>query len=280
MKALKIFVVVTALIVGLGGTLDIADAVGCGQLGQGSCGVAAHPSTQSFRGLIAITGHPGVLDTAAHSGTKPGCADCSWQLVVECAPNSPDAAQRLCIQAACRNGTEERIYLTTDAVTDEMVGEVCLRAGEHVVAVGDDAAARVGDWLKDARPPPMTIATKPKLQTLAGLPTLFSAGNPAAPPVALAGAGITETVTIGPARATWAFGDGASLGPVAADATVQHTYARGLTAHGTLTTVWGATYTIRYAGVTAGPYTAAGTLTRTQAFVLPVDTSSPDLVSH
>src|SRR4051794_33531461 len=51
---------------------------------NGGATLTADQARGEFHGLIMVEGQPGVLDTAAHSGTEPGCGDCEWTLVISC----------------------------------------------------------------------------------------------------------------------------------------------------------------------------------------------------
>ncbi|HWB66413.1 MAG TPA: hypothetical protein VG708_06260, partial [Mycobacteriales bacterium] len=140
--------------------------------------------------------------------------------------------------------------------------------------------ADVAKYLKDVTPPDLVISTRPRDGTLAGLPTWFAAHAPSRlRPTPFGSGQITETITIHPMRSKWQFGDGTAVTRTAT-ATARHTYLRGGHRRGRLTTRWGATYTISYAGGSYGPYHATGTLVRRQRFSMPVHTSRPVLVSH
>jgi hypothetical protein len=99
-------------------------------------------------------------------------------------------------------------------------------------------------------------------------------------PAPFGGPDITETITIAPSQADWRWGDASISGWTPAKTTLTHSYIKGGVAHGRLATKWGATYTITYQGQVFGPYDATGQLTKQQTFTLPVDTSTPTLVSH
>lgn len=248
-------------------------------------GVTADQSRGDFHGLIAITGHPDVFAMSARSGTTAGCADCVWSLVTACAQSDPgNGGGTLCHGAVtdpnCRRGVLERLFLTDSEVTFEYRATLCIRAGEHVVPVGDIARADVDRYLKDVRPPRLIIRTSPRGETLAGLPTYFTAVSPHQAPRPFGGPQVSEAITIAASRTYWTWGDGQSSGWTAVSTRQTHRYVHGGIAHGRLTAIWGATYTITFDGATYGPYDATGQLTRSQDFTLPVDTSSPRLVSH
>jgi hypothetical protein len=172
------------------------------------------------------------------------------------------------------------VYLTTDAFLDRIEGTVCVGGPDHVVDVGDRAAADVARYLRNVRPPDLVIATRPATATLAGLPTYFRARPPAGlGPVPFGGPGITETITIAVSHVAWRWGDRGGSGWVAAGRTLRHTYAHGAIARGRLAVSWSATYTITYAGATYGPFDGTGRIIGVQRFRLPVRTSSPVLVS-
>jgi hypothetical protein len=257
---------------------------GCGGFEGGTCGAAA-TSAGDFHGLLAIGGAPWVIDDAAHDGTQAGCNDCSWSLVLACRPDAPGAPnQQGCTnrRGGCRRRQlSYRLYLSTDADANQLLGVVCIGGPDQPVPVGDIAKTDVDRYLRDVTPPDLVITTAPRDATLAGLRTSFSAQPPATlQPQPFGGPLVTETITIAPARASWHWGDGATTGWVATSATLAHSYLRGGLAHGALASRWGATYTITYAGQTFGPYDAVGQLTKRQQFTLPVRTSTPVLVSH
>jgi hypothetical protein len=260
----------------------------CGGEWQTRCGVNSNQDSGQFHGLIAVQGAPWVFAASAHSGTKAGCGDCTWSIVLACPEATPGdpGSERSCAAAsdaaAChRRQLLYRIYLTTDAVTDEIAGTICLGGARQPIPIGDHAAADVQRYLKNVIPPGLDITTRPKTATLAGLATYFSARPPATlKPVPFGGPEITETITIAPSKADWRWGDSEASGWTKAASTLTHSYIHGGSAHGDLTTRWGATYTITYGGQTFGPYDATGHLTKRQAFTLPVHTSSPTLVSH
>jgi len=231
---------------------------------------------------------------AAHSGTQPGCGDCVWTLVIACVLDSPNDPhnQISCNGAAqgprCDPGqTAYRLFLTTDAVTNQLVDTLCLGGPGDVIAVGDVAAADVDRYLKDVVPPQMQVTVQPPNGVLAALPAYFQARPPAQlPPQQFGGPQVIETITITAAHYRWDWGDGTQPlqtddpgGPYP-DGQVTHTYNRSahLVAH--LTTQWSASYTVTVAGQTFGPYDATGTVQRTQPIRIVVDRARSHLVSH
>jgi hypothetical protein len=263
-----------------------ADAPNCAAPWTGHCGVGANQGGGYFHGLIAVDGAPWVLNVAAGAGTQAGCGDCSWDFVLACAHGAPGDPGTISVctgaAAGCRpDQLLYRVFLTTDAVVDEIVGTVCLGGGAEVRPIGDEAQAQVEQYLQDVVPPDLVITTRPNTATLAGLLTYFSARPPAAlEPAPFGGPDVTETITIAPIELNWQWGDGAASGWTAADSTVTHTYVHGGRMNGALVARWGATYTLTYQGQSFGPYNATGQLTKQQAFSLPVHTSSPTLVSQ
>jgi hypothetical protein len=260
----------------------------CGGEWQNQCGVNANQSAGDFHGLIAVRGAPWVLNRAGHSGTTAGCGDCSWTIVTACNTESPDnPGGPLTCAAAANSPTCDpgqllfRLYLTTDAVTDALEGTLCLGGNVQPIPISDEAAGDVQRYLRDVTPPDLTISTKPRLATLAGLPTYFSARSPSTlKPAPFGGPQVTETITIAPIRSDWRWGDGTASGWAKSVTSLTHAFAHGRKAVVTLTTRWGATYTIGFAGETFGPYDAVGQLTKLQTLVLPVHTTSPTLVSR
>jgi hypothetical protein len=120
----------------------------CGGLQSSKCGVTGDAG--HFHGLIAVDGDPWVLADAAESGTKPGCGDCRWSIVLACATESPTnpGSERLCVGAVhaaeCKPGQLlYRIFLTTDAFIDQVEGVICLGRGQDPIPIGDQAAADV-----------------------------------------------------------------------------------------------------------------------------------------
>lgn len=188
------------------GSASLAFANPCSGRSVATCGgVTADQPHGDFHGLIAVTGHPDVLAAGAHAGSQPGCGDCVWTLLSACphsAPN-PAGADSLCHGAVgapnCPRGVLERLYLSDQVVTFELRATLCLRAGEHVVPVGDLARADVDRYLKNVRPPRLAITTKPGHETLAGLPTYFTAAPPRTlGPHPFGGGQVTEAITLAP----------------------------------------------------------------------------------
>ena len=288
-------IVVSALALALptAARADSDGTTGCGSLLQSECGVHANTSGD-FHGLIMVPGQPGVLDKAAHSGTKTGCGDCSWELILACLHNDPSHPENQdpCANAVdggqCRKGELLfRLYLTTDAVTNELVDLVCLGGIKDVVPVGDRAALDVQQYLKDVKPPDLALHVAPPKGIPAGLPTYFWVRPPAdLAPTPFGNGQITETITIAPQRYDWTWGDGHTSGWTT-DAggpyptgTLTHTYDKADRYDGHVVTEWGATYTITVAGQTFGPYDATGTLTKSQPFSTVVLRARSTLVSH
>jgi hypothetical protein len=278
-------VVATPVVLLAAASAAAAASRGCGSLDSGRCGVTT--SGNHFHGLIAVGGSPWVLDEAAHAGSRPGCGDCSWSLVLACPDASPnDPAGTSCAAAAdspaCRPGERlYRVYLSTDTELDRVQGTVCIGGADQVVPVGVIARADVERYLRNVTPPRLLVRTRPAGATLAGLPTFFTAMPPRSlAPAPFGGPTVTETITIRALGVTWRWGDGSSSGWTEASGTVAHTYDRGGPASGSLTTRWVATYTVSFAGAEFGPYDAARRLTQRQRFGLPVRTSSPVLVSR
>jgi hypothetical protein len=272
---------------------------GCGpDRNETSCGsVVADQVAGDFHGLIAVKGQPEVLATAAHAGTSAGCGDCVWTLVMMCLANTPTDPhnQQPCVGAGrslkCRpQQTAFRLYLTTAAATNQLVQTLCLGGIDDVIPIGDIAAADVARYLKDVTPPALVLRSQPPREAIAGLPAYFMVRSPTdLRPTQLNGSAqdIVETITIAPLHYVWSWGDGSSdlqtddAGAPYPDGHVTHTYASGGTVHGSVTTQWGATYTITTAGQTFGPYDATGgVVPRIQPFTLPVATAHSHLVSH
>src|SRR4051794_18895852 len=114
------------------GVATAANERSCGALLTTSCGVQGDAKEGDFHGLIMVPVRPGVLETAAHSGTQSGCGDCTWTLIIACVFDGPDTAEQTpCARAGrapqCDPGqTLYRLYLTTDAVTNLLVDTLCL----------------------------------------------------------------------------------------------------------------------------------------------------------
>lgn len=247
-----------------------------------------------FHGLIMVPGQPSVLDTAAHSGTKAGCGDCTWTLILACLYNLPSQPQNQdnCTGASdsahCGKGQMQfRLYLTTDAETNRFIDVLCLGGAKDVVPVGDQAAADVARYLKDVTPPLLDLHLDPPNGIPAGMPAYFWVRPPTnLAPVPFGGGQISETITLAPTRYDWAWGDGSSSGWTTdagapyPSGTLTHTYDVAGRYHGTVTTEWGGTYTITLLGQTFGPYTAIGTVTRTQPFDTLVLSAHSTLVSQ
>jgi hypothetical protein len=284
-RAAVVAAVALASVLG-GATAHAVPKTDCGGVLGSSCGVQAESG--EFHGLLAVGGSPWVFAAATHSGTRPGCGDCTWSIVLACATNSPGGpgGTARCAPAANSPTCQPqqllfRVYLTTDAVIDVIEGTVCIGGPDQPIGVSDVADANVKRYLKNAIPPSLRIATRPKAATLAGLITYFTARLPATlRPTRLSGSGITETITIAPSKADWRWGDASTSGWTSSTTTLTHSYVHGGVAHGSVTTRWGATYTITYQGQTLGPYDATGQLRKRQLFTLPVRTSSPILVSN
>jgi hypothetical protein len=270
------------------------DSDKCGSLLTSSCGVEGDAGAGQFHGLIAVDGRPEVLATAAHSGTKPGCGDCSWTLVIACIFDSPGDThnQNQCVgstqgQRCHRGQTAYRLFLSTDAIQNTLVDTLCLGGPGDVIPVGDMAAADVDRYLKDVTPPVMHVTVQPPNGVLSSLPAFFQAEPPAdLQPQPFGGPQVTETITITPAHYTWEWGDGTAPlqtddpGSPYPDGHVTHTYDRAAHVTVALTTEWSATYTITVAGQTFGPYDATGTVQRTQRIPLVVARARSHLVSH
>ena len=267
----------------------------CGDLVESNCGVHAATPSGDFHGLIMVPGQPSILDTAAHSGTQPGCGDCTWTLIRACMYNTPGnpSDQDVCLGATgspvCDKGQMlYRVYLTTDAETDRYVDAICLGGAgtQQVVPVGDIAAADVQRYLKDVTPPVLDLHLDPSNGIPAGMPAYFWVRPPAdLGPVPFGGGQVTENITLKPERYDWRWGDGQSSGWIAdagapyPDGTLTHTFDTARRYSGTLTAEWGGTYTITVAGQTFGPYDAIGTVTRTQPFATLVLAARSTLVS-
>lgn len=266
-----------------------AAADDCGDLPVSvSCGTSADPESGSFHGLIGVTGQDWVLSLASHSGDTAGCGDCVWTIALDCpltAPGNPDSSVGCGgFSAGSRCPADElpfNLYLTTATVVNELVGLICLGGRSHIVLVGADAEADVERYLQDVRPPELLIHRRPHGPTLTGLPTYFSASVPveATRPVGFGSSTVSESITLDPRQVDWAWGDGSSSGWLPSEETAEHRYLSGGVQLGTLTTRWGATYTATFEGRTVGPFTATGTVDRSQPFTEPVDTSDPTLVS-
>jgi hypothetical protein len=270
-----------------GSTASASPGTKCVGFNTGTCGVGADPTDGDFHGLIAVHDVPWVLDISSHSGTTTGCGDCSWSVVLDCHTQSASdpGPTHDCTGANNSAGCHRpqllyQLFLSTDAVTDELVGTLCLGGGIDPIPLGDHAAGDVKRYLQDVIPPNLSIATKPKAAALAGLATYFTSSAPELTPTPFGNGEITESITIAPIRADWRWGDGSRSGWAAAATTVTHTYLSGGNDAVRLTTRWGATYTITFDGQTVGPYQAVGQLTKQQQITLPVLTSTPTLVSR
>jgi hypothetical protein len=248
-----------------------------------------------FHGLIMVPGQPGVLAIAGRSGTKRGCGDCEWTLIVACVFNNPNDPinQRSCSNAnrsqLCQPGeTLFRLYLTTDAVKNRLVETLCLGGADEIIGVGDIAARDVQRYLHDVIPPRMKLTIQPPSGALAGLPAYFMVRPPAGLTPQRFGnpSAVTEDITITPAHYGWVWGDATAAvhtddaGGKYPSGTLTHTYTKAGHVAGTVTTQWTATYTITVAGQTFGPYDASGgAVELTQPFALTVDAAHAHLVS-
>lgn len=267
---------------------DAATPGHCTNIGILGCGVGANQDAGEFHGLLAVRGVPWVLDLAAHSGTEQACGDCSWTLMLACASASPGDPTSInaCTGASTTGNCTKgqllyKVFLSTDAVLDRVVGTVCLGGPQQPVPVGTEAFGDVERYLKDVTPPDLDISTSPRGATLAGLATYFTAGVPGSlTPVPFGSGEVTETITLDATRTDWHWGDGSASGWLSASTPLVHSYLHGGIARLTVRTRWGATYTINYQGETFGPYDATGHLVRVQRLALPVDTSAPTLVSR
>jgi len=263
-------------------------AASCPGVYASTCGVIADPGGGDFHGVIAVDGSSWVLASAASGGTEPGCGDCTWTLVLACPnvyANDPGSEGNACLDAfgttTCPPGEALfRLYLTTRAVLDEMTGTVCVGPDHPVVPVSDIAALDIEDYLTDVRPPDLAIVRRPRGATLAGLTTYFSARNPARGRSTVVGRGsITEAITIRPESLDWHWGDRSASGWSGRRTAATHVYRDGGSVRGRLDTRWSAVYTIRYAGLTLGPYDADRTVNHDQRFALNVRTASQSLVA-
>lgn len=259
-------------------------------------GVVSDQQAGQFHGLIMVPGMPGVLDGAAHAGTQPGCGDCEWTLLIACLSNNPDHPheQNACTGAGDSRPCEPgqvlyRLFLTTATERNRLAQTLCLGPTQHVVAVGDQAAADVKRYLDDVVPPDLVVDVQPPHGVLADLPAYFRLRPPAGlHPRQFGGDQVTEAITITPAHYRWHWGDSSpdlrtdDAGGSYPDGGVTHTYATAGRVHGSVTTQWSATYTVTVAGAgTFGPYDATGgTISRTQPFTLTVDSARSHLVSH
>jgi hypothetical protein len=260
---------------------------------NGGASVVADQQHGEFHGLIMVSGQPDVLETAAHSGTQPGCGDCEWTLILACLHDSPSdtGPDTTCLAGATRKCPRGqfayRLYLSTTTESNRLVQEICLGSTNEVIPVGDIAAGDVDRYLKNVRPPDLTLTFQPPRGAIADLPTYFAVRPPAdLRPVPFGGGQVAETITIAPEEYQWIWGDGDATGWIT-DAggpyptgTLTHTYAAAGHLRGALTTRWGGKYTITVDGETFGPYDAVGTVTHTQAFTVPVAAAHSHLVSH
>src|SRR5947208_14630615 len=124
------YMLMVALITCFAWTGARASSDGCGpDRNSTACGsVYADKAAGQFHGLIMVAGQPDVLATAAHSGTRPGCGDCVWTLILMCRADAPidPPSQQACTGAGntlhCRRSQASyRLYLTTDADTNVLV---------------------------------------------------------------------------------------------------------------------------------------------------------------
>jgi hypothetical protein len=168
-----------------------------------------------------------------------------------------------------------------------MVGTECLGGVTTIVPVGQVAAADIERYLKNLRPPDLTIVVSPPTGAVVHLPTYFMAQPPSTlRPVPFGGGQVAETITIAPEQYSWSWGDGSvsgwtdDAGGPYPDGTLTHVYDGAGHLHGNLTTRWGGGYTVTVAGQTFGPYTAIGTVSRTQPFTIVVLEAHGALVSH
>jgi hypothetical protein len=247
---------------------------------------AADHSSGQFRGLIAINGDASLLKREASLAGSNGCDDCLWQVTVACQNNEPGDGR----QSGCRGAVDyptcrkrqlaERIFLARSGTGYGDVGIYCLGRGNRIVPIGEIAKGDVERYLKDVRPPNLTISFDPGT-SLAGLATkVRAAPDRALRPVPFGGQGVTETIKLAPVSQTWNWGDGQTATFTEASIRTSHTYATGGHLTASVTTTWGATYTLTYQGLTFGPYDATGRLTGRQTRAVTVVTSTPVLVSH
>lgn len=272
---------------------------GCDNRQVTSCvsgGLASDQEHGQFHGLIMVPGEPGVLNAAAHAGTQPGCGDCEWTLLQACVTNIPANGGN---PTTC-NGSGQaptcgpnevlyRLYLSTTAIRNQLVDQICLGPTKQVIAVGQQAALDVQRYLKDVTPLALLVTVQPPHGVLANLPAYFVVRPPTdLRPQPFGNGQITETITIKPAHYLWHWGDGSAdlatddPGAPYPDGTVTHTYVTAGHVRGAVTTRWAASYTITVPGAgTLGPYDATGgQISKTQSFDLTVTAARSHLVSH
>jgi hypothetical protein len=254
--------------------------------------VTADQAAGEFHGLIMVPGQPEVLDAAAHGGTQAGCGDCSWELILACLQNGAGQTdQGECTGSAkvpkCSKGqVAYRLYLSTNALKNQLVDVLCLGGTNDIVPVGDIAAADVQRYLKDVKPPDITVNIDPDNGVPAGLPAYFWVKPPSTGAAQFGKAQVSEAIMLKLLRFRWSWGDGqtadwtTNAGAPYPDGTVTHTYARSDHYAGQVTIEWGGTYTITVAGETFGPYNAIGTITGDEPFTITVLKAHSTLVSH
>lgn len=264
-----------------------------GGLQTGACGsLAADQARGDFHGLIMVRDDPSVLDRAAVAGTKAGCADCVWEVILACDTNRPATSGDLaaCAAAAnaagCKPGQELfRLYLSNDSVTDMLDGTVCLGNVNDVIPIGNIAAADVQRYLKDVAAPTEHIAISPPRGVPANIAAYFQIRTPTQQPQPFGNGLVRETITLAPQQYLWDWGDGTAsgwttdIGGPYPSGTLTHTYATSARLEGSVTTRWGGTYTVTVGGRTFGPYDAIGTVTRTQPFAVTVLAARSETVS-
>ena len=240
----------------------------------------------TYHGLIAITGDASFLQREQASTGSEGCSDCIWTLVIDCQMNQPGTGSQVECGSAqqnpqCHRGQlAEKLFLSRPGHGFGMVGVYCIGGGNRIVPIGDIARADVERYLKDVKPPSLDITFDPGT-SLSGLATRVRARpDRRLRAVPFGGQGVTETIKLAPVRQVWRWGDGQTATFTAATVRTTHTYVRGGHLTATVTTTWGATYTITYQGLTLGPYDATGQLTGQQSRPVTVVTSTPVLISH
>jgi hypothetical protein len=237
------------------------------------------------------TEDPSLLERSAHGGTQPGCGDCEWTLILAC-PFNPvtNNSGNACAASspACQPGQSlYRLFLSTDAITNQLVGDECLGGVNAIVPVSAIAAGDVQRYLKDVHPPDLIVGINPPKGALVNLPTYFAARPPATlQPTPFGGGQIRETITLAPQQYDWSWGDGedsgwtTDAGAPYPSGTLTHTYTTAGHVRVALTTRWGGTYTVTVAGQTFGPYAAIGTVSQGQQLPLTVLEARGSLVSH
>lgn len=254
------------------------------------CGAASNGT--SIGGVIVFPGWQSGEGADGTGGVSSTCEGCQWYLTPACWPNGPDngpdvmcGAAAMTCAARGEDGILMRVYLKRPGSGWQPVGTACVGGQNDVRTLADLQVDASRVYREQMHPGAATIRQE-DAYVLVNHAAYFSASGAAPLTTTFGPNGASMTITAEPTY-VWDWADGSdpfettSTGGPYPDGDVKHVYRVAGTRSVTLTTRWSATFVVRTALGTFGPYPVTGApVAPTTSLDVHVQEARAELIGH